>query len=221
MLVGLWCPKGCSSQAMHPQKDVFDLCPVFIKILTCHNSLLYWQHRVIFINICLNPMKAPHAFISSIKPVWSVIALQGAHVELRTPEGHCVIDQSFMRCKILTFASICCRLTHDILMYLPITIKPHMPSSLRFDLLVNDASNGCSSQVMHPGRLWLVYVLTTINCWLFISVSFGGYHVILINIYQSYKHPICFHPFDGVCWSVIALEGAQIKRCTLERHCVI
>ena len=42
MLVGLWCPKGCSSQAMHPQKDVFDLCPVFTKILTCHNSLLYW-----------------------------------------------------------------------------------------------------------------------------------------------------------------------------------
>ena len=88
-------------------------------------------------------------------------------------------------------------------------------------LLVNDASNGCSSQVMHPGRLWLVYVLTTINCWLIISVSFRGYHVILINIYQSYKHPICFHPFDGVCWSVVALEGAQIKRCTLERHCVI
>ena len=161
-------------------------------------------------------MNTPYVFTSSIKPVWSVIALQGAHVELRTPEWHCVIYQSFMRCKILTFASICFRLTHNIRMYLPITIKPHMPSSLWFDRLVNDASNGCSSQVMHPGRLWLVYVLTTINCWLIISVSFGEYHVISINIYQSYKHL-----FDGVCWSVIALGGAQIKRCTLERHCVI
>ena len=102
MLVGLWCPKGCSSQAVHPQKDVFDLCPVFTKILTCHNSLLYWEHRVIFINICLNPMKAPHAFISSIKPVWSVIALEGAHVELRTLERHCVIYWSFLCSKIWT-----------------------------------------------------------------------------------------------------------------------
>ena len=53
--------------------------------------------------------------------------------------------------------------------------------------------------------------LATINSWLIISVCFEGYHVIFINIYQSRKHPICFHPFDGVCWSVIALEGAPLK----------
>ena len=87
---------------MHPQKEVFDLCPVFTKILTYYNSLLCWEHRVIFINICLNPMKAPHAFISSIKPVWSVIALEGAQVELRTLERHCVIYWSFMCSKIWT-----------------------------------------------------------------------------------------------------------------------
>ena len=37
---------------------------------------------------------------------------------------------------------------------------------------------------------------------------------IIINMYQSHEHPHILHPVDGVCWSVIALKRAQLKRDT-------
>ena len=116
--------KGTQSQVMHPHIEVFDWCPLFTKILTYHNNLSQGGHHVTFINICLDHSNAPHAFISSIKPVWSVIALEGAHVELRTLEGHCVIYLSLCKVKYWLITAICFGLTYCIRKDLLIIISP-------------------------------------------------------------------------------------------------
>ena len=53
-----------------------------------------------------------------------------------------------MHSKILTYYNYLFGLINCICMYLPIIIKPHMPLSLRFRLLANDASRVCTSKVM-------------------------------------------------------------------------
>ena len=84
------------SQAMHPQQDIFDLCPISTKnwyvVIAClvGDTMLYsktyvsipWKHQ----------MPSPHQ-----SPfVWSVIALEGSQNKLRTLEGLCVLCLSFM-----------------------------------------------------------------------------------------------------------------------------
>ena len=65
----------------------------------------------------------------------------------RTP---CDLFNFYVKKNIDLFQLFVMGLTYYIRMYLLITIKSHMLSSLRFGLLVNDASRGCTSQVMHP-----------------------------------------------------------------------
>ena len=95
--------------------------------------------------------------------------------------------------------------------------NPHMHSSPRLGLLDNDASGGCIGEVTHLKRLCLQEVpkpQTVGWHWVFFMGDTMKYFLICIN----HINLICFHPFDGVCLSVIALEGAQMKRRTLERH---
>ena len=141
------------SQAMHLQKEIFDLCPISTKYwlveIAClmGNTMLYsktyvsipWKHQ----------MPSPHQ-----SPfVWSVIALEGSQIELRTIEGLCVLCLSFMW--ILTYSKYVFWV--DILYSYVFSThnNPHMPSSPRFGLLDNDASRGFTFEVTHPQKALL------------------------------------------------------------------
>ena len=147
-------------------------------------SLSYGRQHFVFINTCLNPMKAPHAFTSPTNTVWSVKALEGAQLELPTLGGICVIYLILMW-RYWLIPTICFGGWHIRMCSLTI-IKPYdfVPS-----ILENGASRGCKGQVMHPRKALFALspnyhkLLADYKCF----VLLWGNHLIFINIYLPHK----------------------------------
>ena len=158
-------------------------------------------------------MLSPH----QSPPVWSVIALEGSQIELRTLGGLCTLSLSFMWSEYWLIPTNCFGLTYYMRMYLFIIITPMCFHPLDLAYWTIMPLEGAQVRWCTIERHCL---LSTITCWLTINV-FWGHTMWYSYTYINHIHLICFHICHGVCWSVIALGGAQIKRCTLERHCVM